>query len=205
MKVFKHILLTISALGFVANTSAQAPIFSMFDYSAKVGMSISKLSTTDSRLAFYIGGAAEYYLDEVLSVQPELIISGQGGRTKLKTDGASTVTSTRLTYLDIPVLLKVAPMPGKGLSFEAGPMMGFCVGGKVRNKTTLDSATNTIKESIYNNVNKMQFGLCLGASYVIDNNIGAQFRYNHGLTNVVKSASDKVANASFEIGAFYLF
>ena len=204
MKSIKHIVLTLCALGFVATASAQGPFFGQFDYSAKAGISIAKMCNTDSRLAFYVGGAAEYYLSEILSLQPELIISGQGGRNKLKAEGASTVTSTRLTYLDIPVLLKVAPIPGSGFSVEAGPMMGFCMGAKMKNKTNLGDSTNTIKESVRDNVNTVEFGVSLGASYVVKKNIGAQIRYNYGFTNVFKNV-DNVANQTIEIGAFYLF
>ena len=119
MKVFKHILLTISALGFVANTSAQAPIFSMFDYSAKVGMSISKLSTTDSRLAFYIGGAAEYYLDEVLSV-------GDGAfREKSEKKMRSIITGGATTILVSHSIGQVRSMCNKILWLDHGRQIAF--------------------------------------------------------------------------------
>lgn len=192
------------ALGFVANASAQGPFFGQFDYSAKTGISIAKLCNTNSRLAFYIGGAAEYYIDEIWSVQPELIISGQGGRSKIKMDGAKSTTATRLTYLDIPVLLKLAPFPGSGISVEVGPMMGFCVGGKVKNKTVIDGDRSRVKESIRSSVNTVQLGASVGASYVVKDNIGAQIRYNYGFTNVFKTV-DNVASQSIEVGAFYLF
>lgn len=203
-KMFKSVL-GLLALCFATTASAQAPLFSMFDYSAKVGVSIANMSESNSRMSFYMGGAAEYYIDEYLSLQPELIISGQGAREKFELNDSKNVSTTRLTYLDIPVMVKVAPFPGSGISIEAGPMMGLCMGAKMKNKTTTSSATTVGKESVYNIINKVQFGLCLGASYVIDNNIGAQIRYNHGLTNVVKTSDVKTTNSSFEIGAFYLF
>ena len=197
--------MALGAVVLTATASAKAPLFTMFDYSAKAGISVAKFTNIDPRMSFYVGGAAEYYLDAYFSVQPELIISGQGGRSMLEVAGAKSVTASRLTYLDIPVLLKVVPLPGKGLSVEAGPMMGFCLGAQSKNKTTIDGATTIVKESISANVNTVQFGISFGASYVIDKNIGAQVRYNYGFTNIVKSSPEKIASQSLEIGAFYLF
>ena len=135
---------------------------------------------------------------------------------QLKAEGASTVTSTRLTYLDIPVLLKVAPFPGSGFSVEAGPMMGFCVGAKMKNKTHLGDSTNTIKESVRDNVNTVEFGVSLGAQWFFWEDFSIDVRYTLGITQTHNGISNTLGdyyhisvpdnrNSVFQIGTTWTF
>ncbi len=204
----KKFLITLSvALCAVGSLKAQGPFWGMFDYAAKAGVTISSITHDygKPRMGFYAGVAAEYYLDEMFSVQPEVVIMAEGGRTKFDVDGISTATTTKLTYLEIPVMMKFVPVPGVGLSFEAGPQLGMAMGANLKNVTNIDGVKTTTESSIYDNVNKVQIGLSAGSSYVLGQNFGVQLRYTWGLTNVLRSANSKVASRVFQLGAFYLF
>ncbi len=204
----KKFFITLSlAFSTILSVEAQGPFWGMFDYAAKAGVAVSSITHDygKPRMGLYAGVAAEYYLDEMFSVQPELVVIAEGGRTKLDVEGISTATTTKLTYLEIPVMMKFVPVPGVGLSFEAGPQLGMAMGAKLKGVTNIDGVKTTTESSVYDNVNKVQIGLSAGASYVLGQNFGVQARYTWGLTNVLRSADSKVASRVLQLGAFYLF
>ena len=103
-----------------------------------------------------------------------------------------------LSYVDIPVLLKVK---ADGLFFEAGPQLGIKVGatGK-QGPISVD-----IKEAF----RTVDFGYAAGLGYQVASGPMVGLRYNGGFSNVFKNINvvdqTKVHNSAFQLYVGYLF
>jgi hypothetical protein len=125
-------------------------------YGPKLGLNFSrtsgKYSSNDeasyrSLTGMQIGGILNYALDENFSIQPELFFSQKGWIDKEIT-GNQNVTTTktkfRLNYLEIPILIKYCT--GNDLKYyaNAGPYLGFLLGGNYKRKATTDIGGTTV-------------------------------------------------------------
>lgn len=160
----------------------------------KGGLNVSNLSgdikDVAIRTSIHLGLLAEIIVTDKFSIQPELMYSGQG----------ATVTSTgggrlKYDYVNLPVLAKF-PV-ANGLSFEAGPQLGFLVSAKYKTNDSNDKIEDT---------KTLDFGLGGGLEYELKNGVIFQARYNLGLTNI-NSASDnfRVSNNVIQASVGYLF
>lgn len=144
------------------------------------------------RTSVNIGLLAEIIVTDKFSVQPELLYSGQGATS---TSDNPLLGRLKLDYILLPVLAKF-PIAG-GLSFEAGPQLGFLVSSK--NKT--NDSNDKIED-----LKTMDFGLDAGLEYELKNGVIFQGRYNLGLTNI-NDASDnsRISNGVIQLSVGYLF
>ncbi|WP_228851897.1 porin family protein [Aegicerativicinus sediminis] len=118
--------------------------------------------------SFHVGGLMEIMLNEQFSLQPELIYSAQGA----KEDGGDG--ELNLDYLNVPVMAKYYAT--EALSIEAGPQFGILINSKITGggeELDLDDLTKSF-----------EFGLGVGLSYKILENLFVSGRYNIGLSNV---------------------
>lgn len=164
-------------------------------FGVKGGLTISKLTQFDdtkARASIFAGGFANIAFNETMSIQPELLYSGQGTRYKPLN---STITY-RLNYINIPVMFQYRLIPEFYL--EAGPQVGFNVSSKTNaGKVTVD---------IGDNVKSTDFGLGFGLGYQFPAGIGVSARYMFGLTEVFERSFDESnKNAVAQIGLFYTF
>jgi hypothetical protein len=106
-----------------------------------------------------------------VSVQPELVYSGQGARY----DVNRVTSSYHANYLNIPILLKFTH--GSGAYLETGPQFGFLTSASVHEG---GNSTND-KDSYHSS----DFAWVFGVGYKIPQSpVGIDFRYNVGLSNV---------------------
>lgn len=197
-------------------------------FGAKVGLNISRLRgnyptaqqvdvdevNNMSKIGFHIGGFAEYSINGKFSIQPELLISTQGGILEFKGDdyidqtylGTVSITqNNKLTYLNLPIMLKYKVLTK--LSVEFGPQIGYLVSAK--NKLEFkDSQYPQENESVeidllhdgsyisqgkivqvQGRANRLDFGLNLGTSYDLTEKIFIQVRYNLGLSVLDKNST----------------
>jgi hypothetical protein len=85
-----------------------------------------------------------------------------------------------------------------GFRLQAGPYAGFLVDAKTE--------TNNIKTDVKNSFKKTELGLSAGVSYVYPKTgLGADVRYNFGLTDINENSSVKSMNRGLQVGVFYLF
>ena len=154
----KKLLFTAIALFIVSGVYAQG-----IKVGIKAGANLSTITDSDDakmKLGFHIGGFLEFKFSDVLSLQPELLFSMQGA----KQDGDLSVTMNT-DYFNVPVLFKVKLV--EGLSAEAGPQLGFLVGG-VDGKTEIDLTA------------------AAGLSYTFAEKVVIGARYCFGLTKIFK-------------------
>nr|WKN36052.1 porin family protein [Tunicatimonas sp. TK19036] len=132
----------------------------------KGGLNLSKLTILnepdnytspdmDYRTSFHIGGFWNIPLNEKLFVQPELQYSNKG----VKSQGYTT----KLPYLVLPVMIGFKPT--ELLQIEGGVELGYL-----------------LKYTAYHN--DFDYGIDLGATFSITDEIKAGVRYNLGLNSI---------------------
>ncbi|MCL7763852.1 PorT family protein [Polaribacter sp. Z014] len=187
----KKVLLVavLTFLGF-ANMNAQD-----IEFGAKAGLNFASVNGDNTKdlgtvTSFNFGLMAEIPFTEKFSFQPEVLFSGQGYST-----GPGTDDVIALNYLNIPLMGKYYIT--KGLSFEAGPQVGFLLSAN-NNENDLD-----VKSSF----NTLDFGVNLGLGYKLDNGLNFSARYNVGLSNIndVDGFSNKNRNGVFQVSVGYFF
>ena len=147
-----------------------------FEFGAKAGMNLSTQNGSDAGdsrtlVNFNLGAFATMPIAHRVSIQPELVYSGQGTRYELS-GGTQT---EHANYLNIPVLLKFSHY--SGFYLETGPQFGLLLGANTKYRgTSVDS-----KDSY----NSADFAWVVGLGYKIpESPVGIDFRYNAGIANV---------------------
>lgn len=163
-------------------------------FGVKGGLNVARLTNYErdgARASFYAGGFANFALSDMLSLQPEILYSGQGCTFRDILDNKYKV---RLGFLNIPVMFQVRPVPEFYL--EAGPQFGIGLSSKVKIGSTTVESDNV----------KSDFGLGLGMGYQFASGLGISARYVSGLSRVTGTKYEETHNNSvFSIGAFYTF
>ncbi|MBX2965607.1 MAG: PorT family protein [Cyclobacteriaceae bacterium] len=200
----------------------------------KVGATLSTVSSefdedTKSKPGFTLGGAVNYKVNELFSVQAELNFIQKGYREKgsmvssfaidgyLFTNENSFKRSTNLNHLEIPVLARLSFGNNTKFFVHAGPSVSFILSGKSSYES---SETETIENLQFDDeieVNthhynekykidlsepiykRIDFGLQLGAGAIIADKILVEARYGLGLSNLYNMESYKVTNRVFQL------
>jgi len=138
-------------------------------------------------ISFNAGALIKAPLTDALSVQPEVVYSGQG----IKGDGGKLA----LNYINIPVLLTYT-MP-QGLFFQTGPQLGILLSAKAKGD---DGTTEDVKDAF----KTTDFAWVFGTGFLIpDVNFGFNVRYNLGISSLGKEGGTS-KNSVFQVGVFYL-
>jgi hypothetical protein len=191
----KHFVLLL-ALFFVARTGQTASVVPV-KVGLKGGMSIASLGLKNTEGDFDIsgsrlglaGGAFVSVSLGTFSIQPEILYVQKGAQEDGTLFGVSYTITGAIDYIEIPVLLRVALVPGpvKPCIF-VGPSMGFLMNAKIKvDVAGLSSTEEDVKEYLKSSDIGLVFGAGLDVSkFTVD------VRYNLGLTNVldVEGAGD---------------
>ena len=170
-------------------------------FGIKAGASLANVSgdntSSAKNVAGFVGGlAANFGFSDLISLQPELLYSMKG----YKLESGNAKSTTRLNYLDVPVLLKVN---ADGPFFEAGPQVGFLLS----RKTTFDvSGTSIADNTSTDGWRKVDFGYVVGLGYQLESGPSLGIRYNGGLLDVrdPSISGNKQRNSVFQLQLGYL-
>lgn len=191
--MIKKVLTMIVVSGIIMTTTAQEVKFGI-----KGGLNLASINGDDvsddlkSRSSYHFGIVTEVPISEEFSIQPELLISGQGARDEY--EGVNE--DLKLNYLATPIQGKY--YVSKGLSVEAGPQLGVLLSAK----SEFDGKDVDIKDSVKN----IDFGFNLGIGYKLDNGMAVGARYNFGLSDINdEDGLDSVKNGVFQISVGYFF
>lgn len=192
----------------VAGAYAQAQI------GVKAGVNYATIGGDDTedikgRIAFHIGGMAAFGLTESVFIQPELLLSLQGARfEESETFMGQTITAeenTNLTYLNVPVMVKVFLSGGEGFNLQFGPQLGFLLAAKSVGEVSMGGDTEDWDEDIKEDLNSVDFGVGLGLGYETATGLSMNVRYNLGLSNLNTEGDDKNNNSVFQLSVGYFF
>lgn len=163
--------------------------------------------STKPLTGFYSGGYATIPVATNLSVEPGVYYSTKGyaitGRyTPFKDIGilsANATASLRLSYIEIPILLKVQ---FNGLQVFAGPQIAYLA--KAGIKTTAGLAGINFFHSTMNvtsQFNRWDAAITGGIGYQFTNGIRLTASYDRGLSKVDAGQNVKSYNQGFKVGA----
>ncbi|MBL7782757.1 MAG: PorT family protein [Saprospiraceae bacterium] len=137
-------------------------------------------------------------LGDILTIQPELLYTQNGGSNTYNVLGTETKNTYRIHYLELPVLAKLqfgnADQEGLGFHIAAGPWVGYALGGKYTTKTTADGTTLFEAEDNFtfdeeDDTRRLNYGM-LGSAGVSIGNIVLDLRYNYGFNNLLDKDAD---------------
>lgn len=168
----------------------------------------SDVENTDSKTGVNFGGFFHYAINEIFSIQPEVLYSAKGAKAKFVEDGVTVDAKLNLNYIDIPVLL-VVNLPVENASIKphliVGPHMGILLSAKVKGEAGGFSGEVDVKD-VYKSTD---FGAVVGAGIGIpvgNNMLNFDFRYHQGLTSIDDSGEDlDEKNRGFSINAAFGF
>lgn len=160
----------------------------------KAGVNIATLGSDlspkpSSLIGLHAGLLAHIHLADKFAVQPEVVYSTQGAKNK------SDNSELHLGYLNVPVLLQY--MFSNGFRLETGPQAGILLSAKEKD--------NSVSIDIKNDINGFDFGWAAGVGYLSKMGLGADARFNFGLSNINKNNTGKLRNNVAQLGLFYQF
>ena len=197
--------LTILFVSMVLATGA-AIAQKQFTFGPKVGMDLTnfwgKDITHGMEFNYQAGVFMEYRFNNKLSIAPEVVFAAQGGKIDASSfyDGTSHGSADlffHFNYINVPIMLKFYASPKFSIDF--GPQVGFNVYHKATFKAKSDGASASYTDD-FEGVKSVDFGLGLGATYNITNDVFVQGRYTMGLTKVFEYCDIYNGNIQLAIG-----
>ena len=171
----------IACLAFVLSIS-QSIAQNKIGAGVKAGVNIASQSTkgegenveVENLVGYHFGGFFNYHFIDLISIQPELMISRKGSNWK----DPYFEGQDNLTYLVLPVILKVHPV--ERLNIHVGPEIGYLIDAKQHDDLTEEKRD---VDEFYKN---WDFGLTFGAQAILPYRINLTIRYIFGLSVVTE-------------------
>ena len=182
----KTIIILATLLFAISAVSAQT------SFGIKLGGNLANLTgdgDSDIRLSIHGGGVAEIDISEKLSVQPELLYSGQGAKF------GDLVLA--FDYIQLPILVQY--MVINGLTIQAGPQIGYNLSAKIKSDGNSDDYKDFAK-ALGQEFNDFDFGAAVGAQFQTKLGLFFQARYNMGFLDFIKDGDSKNAVISISVG-----
>lgn len=186
------------ALVFLAGIS-MATAKAQIQFGVKAGANFSNLRFSDkgdasisTKVDFNGGVLVNIPLVSKLSLQPEVVYSGQGAKySESGIDGKYS-----FAYINIPVLVKYKF--ACGFFAETGPQFGILASATAKSEGTSTDVKGQLKST--------DLAWSLGVGYMLPIHLGFDVRYNIGLNNIDKDNADtKIKNGTLQAGVFFLF
>ena len=136
----------------------------------------------ETKLCFGGGGFVEFPVAPLISVQPQLLYMMKGMKW-----GGDTDSGVRLSYIEIPVLVKVnIPMAGPfNPNLFVGPYLGLNTGA--------EAYIEGVDEDIKDQIKSTDYGLVLGGGFdyaLATGKLTFDARYSMGLTSIDDTDDD---------------
>ncbi|WBV56477.1 porin family protein [Chryseobacterium daecheongense] len=211
------------------NAQEKTKSLSRITFGVKAGFNASTLTENNVeyendqkfKIGINAGGFVNIPIAEKFSVQPEVLFSQGGSKTKdifkYYSDNYSFKQEydykMTLNYIVLPLMLQYNILPK--FYVEAGPEFGLLLGGKSKGNGTYTQTsgnnTTTSTQEFSNKLimdlyNRFNFGIGVGAGYYFTNNFGITARFTAGITDILKNNSgDSFRNNALQIGVAYKF
>jgi hypothetical protein len=194
-------------LGGVATSQAQTGV----QFGLKTGLSMAVLDGTINqetkfKPGLHVGAVMRWRPSTHVAIQPELVYSQQGSSNE-QTVGYGTMleNKTKLSYLNLPILLKV--YLGEVVNLQVGPQFGLLLGARQDGQVGYYSGSSgsgyTSKDIDVKPDYKGDVGLCGGVGIDLKNGLIAAARLNYGLSDINNNEKDKQAREYYDIGGLH--
>ncbi|WKW47138.1 porin family protein [Myroides sp. JBRI-B21084] len=197
--------ITLSLLGLLAfSTSA---IAQEVKFGPKAGVNFANLNgdveNTKMLIGFHIGGFAEIKFNDKFAIQPEILYSAQGSKTEYSETMMGVTYSAeadaKLNYINVPIMAKY--FITDNFAVEAGPYVGFLASANSKGSVKAAGMTEEFDEDIKDELNSVDFGLGLGASFNMESGFFVGARYNLGLSTIEKDYTENVGGNQITVEA----
>jgi len=154
--------------------------------------------TSDTHLGFAGGIFAEFPINDLISIQPEILYMQKNSKESDDffdigfddfDDFDDERATTNLSYIDVPLLLRLnIPIDGNISPYvAAGPFVGYLLDAKAK----VDGDTEDLKEFMKD----INYGLIFAAGLNFGK-VGVEFRYDLGMANIFDE--DALLNGDFD-------
>lgn len=214
-------LLLIAAVA-VMGSSAYAQ---EFRFGPKAGFAMSTLKidenqdsagkrNMDPKYTFYIGGMAEYKINDNFGFQAEVLYSPLGAKEKIDGINAGIMFVGEQTKVNLGTLL--VPISAKyfiteGFSVAVGTNFGIILSAKQKTVIGSDFADISVngdsgEVDIKDDIKKLNIAPFVGVEYMFENGFFIDGRYSLGVSNLSNDGSGgKVKNSFAQIGVGFKF
>ena len=172
-----------------------------FNLQPKIGVSIANLTDmkdSDPRVGLVAGVEGEYQVSDIFSISAGALYSMQGAKSTVSALGQSATATTKLDYINVPIMANVYVV--KGLAVKLGIQPGFKVSSTEKTVGNTSFASGSVSSDI--KAQSVDFSIPVGISYEYSN-FQLDARYNWGLTKVFENGKSK--NSVFQITLGYKF
>lgn len=172
-----------------------------FNLQPKIGVSIANLTDikdSDPRVGLVAGVEGEYQVSDIFSISAGALYSMQGAKSTVSALGQSATATTKLDYINVPIMANVYVV--KGLAVKLGIQPSFKVSSTL--KTDVNTSFGSGSGSRDIKAQSVDFSIPVGISYEYSN-FQLDARYNWGLTKVFENGKSK--NSVFQITLGYKF
>ncbi|AMM50533.1 hypothetical protein TH61_04185 [Rufibacter sp. DG15C] len=170
-------------------------------------------SSADPRIGLHFGAFADYGINEMVSIRPEIMFSGKGFKMEESEsnifeagDRYSMEMTQQINYIDVPVL---AHIKQGNFFLEVGPQVSFLMSAKGTVKGTYKAADGTSEseedsDSSTDGLRSVGLGYALGAGYELSNGVALSLRYNGDFTGIAEEDDDaKIKNSVIQLSVSY--
>lgn len=208
MKFFKTICLTLAFSSATLYSQEEKSsdsteiVITKLGIGVKAGFNFATVSkgdlqkAPDARTSIYIGVHYEIpIIEDVFSVQPELIYSQQGFEKRYETEGGRKKSIYKVDYVSVPIIARYYVV--RGFSLEAGPQISYKVADKFERDVS-DAEAVTL-----NDANDLDFGIIAGLTFQFESGFFINGRYNRSFSEIIEDTKSK--NTVIQMGVGYKF
>lgn len=140
------------------------------------------------------GGAGGVFLGGQVTDSFGLQIEGLYSQRGSRFDDGFDKGKVKLTYIDVPLLLKIGGTATGGMRFHAftGPQASYLLSAEV-----IDDASN-VTVNIEDDIESLDFGWTAGVGVSL-NRLSVDARYTHGMKNISVDKNDDIKTRTFTV------
>ena len=132
-------------------------------------------------MGFVFGGFVYWDISKHLRIQPELLFNIKGSKRETSVMDNLDKYSTKLTYLEIPLLFQY--ITRRKSTFNFGLILGPTLGWNIKARMKLESGGD-IQEEDLKNIKNFDFSIIFGVTGILFERITVDIRYNYGLLSI---------------------
>lgn len=222
LKIMKKLLLVASVVLMGVGVNAQE-----FRFGPKAGFAMSTMKIDEKqddlgarkmspKYTFYIGGMAEYKINDNFGLQAEVLYSPLGAKEKIDGINAGVVFVGEQTKVELGTIL--VPVSAKyffteNISVAAGANFGVILTAKQKTVVGSDFISIDVEGEngsgevdIKKDIKKLNIAPFVGVEYMLENGLFFDARYSLGVSNLSNDGSGgKVTNSFAQIGVGFKF